>query len=270
MTTLDEGAVAQRKGAGVQRGYRARSLRVELLAATSILTRLPVASTAEAAGAGFFGLVGALLGAGGAMAILVLGSIAPAVAAILAIAVIVGAAGALHLDGLADTADALVAPTEAAAERARADPRAGAAGMVAIVVVLIADWSLCVALIERLGIVAAASAFVVAGGVSRAAAALAPHVTSLRFRPGFGAWFAERATIRDGLASAVSAALVAAGLGAVVGRPGLAIAGIAGMLGGLAWIALLARLRHGLDGDALGAGVELTFGTTLLAVLLVA
>jgi adenosylcobinamide-GDP ribazoletransferase len=262
MTALDEGA-------SVQGGYRAGNVRDELVAAAGILTRLPVASTAEAAGAGFFGLVGALLGVTGAVAVVAIGSIAPSVAAILAIALIVGASGVLHLDGLADTADALVAPTEAAAERARADPRAGTAGVVAIVVVLIADWSLCVALIERLGTVAAASGFVVAGGVSRAAAALAPHVTSPRFRPGFGAWFAERASIRDGLASAVSATLIAAILGAVVGRPGLAIAGIAGILGGLAWIAVLARLRRGLDGDALGAAVELTFSTTLLSALLI-
>jgi adenosylcobinamide-GDP ribazoletransferase len=263
LTTADE-AVAI--ASGTSRG----GVRSELIAAASILTRFPVSSRGESVGASAFGLVGALIGAAAGVVMIVLGSVAPAVAAIGAVAVMLVLSGALHLDGLADTADALVAPTEEAAERARLDPRAGAAAVAIIVVILIADWSLISTLITRRDAAAAAAAVISGAAVSRAVAALVPSIEGRGFRPGFGSWFAERVTVRDGLVSAATAIVLAGIVAFVLNRPGLAVAGVLGLAGGLLWCRLLARLRHGLDGDAIGAIVELTLTTTLLAAVLAA
>jgi adenosylcobinamide-GDP ribazoletransferase len=253
----------------VDRG-RPRGILRELMSALGILTRIPVAGSGETAGASAFGLIGGVVGAAGALAVILLGSIAPPVAAILAIAVIVAITGALHLDGLADTADALVAPTEEAAERARADPRAGTAAVAAITLVLIADWSLIVSLVARLDPPGAAAALLIAAATSRAVVALAPATGSRGFRPGFGSWFAGRVTLSDGVLAVTTAVAITGILAVVTGRPGLAVAGVSGVVEGLLWILALRHVRHGLDGDALGAVVELTLTSTLLAAVLVA
>ena len=247
----------------------ARGLRAELAAGAAILTRVPVASAGDRTGAGAFGLIGSAVGATAAIPVLAVGSISPAVGGILAIAALVAITGALHLDGLADTTDALVAPTAEAAERARADPRAGPAAIVAIVVVLVADWSLIATMIGRRDVVAAGAVLVVGGGVSRAVVAIAPSVSRQVFRPGFGSWFAERVTLRDGLASAATALAIAVIATIGLARAGILAVTVIGVAGGLVSILVLARLRHGLDGDALGAAVELSFCTSLLAAVLV-
>jgi adenosylcobinamide-GDP ribazoletransferase len=234
------------------------------------LTRFPVKGSGTTAGAAAFGLVGATIGAAGSIALAVLAPIAPSVAAVLALAVMAALTGALHLDGLSDTADALVAPTEVAAERARRDPRSGPAGIVALVLVLAADWSLIVALLGRVDVLATAAALVAAAAVSRAVVALAPSIRRSRFRPGFGSWFADRVTIRDGALSVTTAAALIVVLAAASGWPGLLLAGAGGVLAGLLCLLTLARLRRGLDGDALGAVIELTMAATLLAALLLA
>jgi adenosylcobinamide-GDP ribazoletransferase len=247
-----------------------RGLRAELMAAAGILTRFPVKSPADSAGAAAFGLVGAVIGAAGSIALIVVGPASPSVAAVLALAVVVVLSGALHLDGLSDTADALVAPSEEAAERARRDPRAGPAGIVAIVLIVVADWSLIAALLARVDVFAAAAALVGAVAVSRAFVALAPSIRRSGFRSGFGSWFADRATIRDGALSVTTAAATIVFLAMATGRTGLLLAAFAGVVAGLLWLLALERLRHGLDGDALGAVIELTMAATLLAALLVA
>src|SRR5262245_58038122 len=84
----------------------------EFVVATGLLTRLPVGADAPADGAvaaaGWaFPLVGAGIGAGCALAFLLaeLLGCATAVAALLALAAGLALTGALHEDGLADTAD---------------------------------------------------------------------------------------------------------------------------------------------------------------------
>jgi adenosylcobinamide-GDP ribazoletransferase len=241
-----------------------------VVAAIGILTRLPVRSPGDTAGAGAFGLVGSLLGAAAGVIVIGLGTIAPPAAAAGALAFIALLSGGLHLDGLADTADALVAPTAEAAERARSDPRAGPAAVMAIVVILLADWSLIGALLPHPGAAAAAGVVVIAGAASRAAAVLAPLVEGRGFRPGFGSWFAQRVTVQDGLLSVTTVVALAAVIAIGTARPGLVLAGCAGLVGAYLWCRGLARIRHGLDGDALGAVVELTFTTTLLIAVLTA
>jgi len=103
----------------------------ELVAAVTFLTRVPVASRGASrsrTGAAAFGLVGAALGLAAAVPVLVSGAAHPLPAAILSVGVVALIEDGLHLDGLADTFDALAAPA-GRAERARTDPRAGTAGV---------------------------------------------------------------------------------------------------------------------------------------------
>ena len=237
-----------------------------MTAALSLLTRLPVRTDGSRAGAAAFGLVGAVLGAAAAAPLLVL---APLPGAVLALVVLAIASGALHLDGLADTADALAAPSADAAERARLDPRVGPAGAVAIVLVLgldaaaLADVATGSALVAAAVIVAAVSA-------SRAAATVAPFVSGRSPRPGFGAWFAERTTRLDAFAAVATSIVVAIAAGLVARAAAPAIAGATVLVAGVIASLALGRLRGGLDGDACGSVIELSLAAGLVAASIVA
>src|SRR3954462_4187346 len=107
--------------------------------ALALLTRFPVATaTTDTPGAAAFALVGAGVGIVGAIPYaIVAGPLGePRVGAVAAIAAMAVATGALHLDGLADTADAVMARDRDSAERARKDPRGGAGGVVGLGIVL--------------------------------------------------------------------------------------------------------------------------------------
>lgn len=243
----------------------------ELRAALAVLTRIPVTDAGTGTGAAAFGLVGGLIGAAGAIPLLAMGALVPTVAAILAIATMAALSGAIHLDGLADTADALVAVGPDAAERARKDPAVGAAGAVTLIIVIALDVAALTAIVAGAGSVVAALACVVAAAVSRS---VPPFVGRLARRSvaasGLAAWFAARVTTQDvaiGLATSVALALAAA---LATGRVELAIAGIAGAAFGIGSSIGLARVRNGVDGDLLGAGVELAqAGCLVVAAVLV-
>jgi len=259
-----------------------RDIAAELLAAVAFLTRLPVpgraAIDARRTGASGFGLVGAAVGTAGALALVAVGDRAPLAAAALAIGAIAVVSGALHLDGLADTIDALAAPTPGAAARARKDPAVGPAGAVAIALVLFVDVALLATLSGRGfgsavtdGPVLAALACIVAAAGSRALPTLAVVVWRGRGAPtgaGLGGWFARSAS-RLSAAVAVGAALaVAVAASALAREPGLILGGAAGSIVGLVFAGWLARVRRGLDGDGLGAIVEVGFAAILLSVVL--
>jgi adenosylcobinamide-GDP ribazoletransferase len=259
-----------------------RDIAAELLAAVAFLTRLPVpgraAIDARRTGASGFGLVGAAVGTAGALALVAVGDRAPLAAAALAIGAIAVVSGALHLDGLADTIDALAAPTPGAAARARKDPAVGPAGAVAIALVLFVDVALLATLSGRGfgsavtdGPVLAALACIVAAAGSRALPCLAVVVWRRPAAPtgdGLGGWFA-RSTSRLTAALAVGAALAVAVAASVLAHePGLVLGGAAGSVVGLVFAGWLARMRHGLDGDGLGAIVEVGFASILLSVVL--
>src|SRR4051812_49441050 len=107
--------------------------------ALALLTRFPVATaTTDTPGAAAFALVGAGVGIVGAIPYaIVAGPLGePWIGAIGAIAAMAVATRALHLDGLADTADAGMGPGPDSAQRARKDPPGGAGGRVAPLIVL--------------------------------------------------------------------------------------------------------------------------------------
>lgn len=236
----------------------------ELRAAVSFLTRLPTGrSTADLdrTGAAAFAVVGAMIGLAGGIPLVVLGPRLPLPAAVLSLLVVVLVSGGLHVDGLGDTADALAAPTADAAEKARTDPRAGPAGVAAIVLDLFLGGSLLAAITAADPRLAAAS-LVVAGAGSRAAAPIVAWVVRngpTERRVGLGGWFATRVRTTDLVAAivttvvvAVVATLVAGGVIVLLGAAaGLAVAAVSSA-------GVVAR-RGQLDGDGYGAIVEITF-----------
>ena len=251
----------------------------ELLAALRLLTRFRIGSNAasdvagavdagasEATGAVAFPLVGALVGAIGLMPLVLVGPVEPVVAAVLALGAIAAVTGALHLDGLADTADALIAPDAMRAERARKDPSVGVGGVVALILVIGLEVAALAALVTASSGWLAGLALVMAAVGGRTVAVVVVVTERSRIAPdGFGSWFAAR--VRT--AAAVGATAIALAIGVVIAvlatSPALAIGGAVGAAVGLGVAHAIATWRRQLDGDGMGAIVELTVAATLVA-----
>lgn len=244
----------------------------ELRAALTMLTRLPVASQpGERAGARAFGIVGALIGMAGFVPLVVLGTAVPPASAILAVAAMAILSGGIHLDGLADTADALVAVGPDAAERARKDPAVGVGGATALILVLGLEIASLTLLVTGSGPLFAALSCVVAGAASRIVPVVLVRLDRSRASGhGLGAWFAGRTTTADAAAALLTGLSVAIASALAIGEPALLVAGLVGGLGGLGLGMGLVRTRNLLDGDLLGASVELTFAATVLAAAVLA
>jgi adenosylcobinamide-GDP ribazoletransferase len=235
-------------------------------AALALLTRLPVRPTdADAGGAAAFPLVGVLVGLCGAVPLALLAS-EPMLASLLAIAATTILTGALHLDGLADTADALLAPNPIQAERARKDPAVGSGGVVALVLVLGIEVVALAGLASSAGVPIAGAVFLVAAVVARTLPVVAVVFAPQRAdAAGFGGWFAARVRPADAVVAVAIAALVGLGLAILVGSAVVVLGGCIGAAAGLAAAAIIVRGRGQLDGDGLGAVVELTVAATLAA-----
>jgi adenosylcobinamide-GDP ribazoletransferase len=236
-------------------------------AAVAFLTRIPVGAEGRVGGPGaaWFGVVGIGLGVLGAIPLVVLGPYLGWSAAVLALAAVAILSGALHLDGLADTADALAVRDPERADLARRDPRTGAAGVVAVVLVLLLD-------VTALGIQAGTEwggfLFVGAIAASRAVlpiAAILAGRSARSARSGLGEWFASNVSIPAAVVSAGTA--VIPGLVALVafGWRSPLVGTLAALIGGVVAAAVISRLRGGLDGDGYGAVAELTTPIALMA-----
>ena len=241
----------------------------EVAAALAFLTRLPIPDrwlVDDRTGAAAFGLAGAAIGAVAAVPLVLFGQDHPGPAAIAALAIVAILSGGLHLDGLADTADALAAPA-GAADRARTDPRAGTAGVVAVVLVLLLDATLLTELASAGGWIAAA-ALVSAAGASRSAATVAGVLAGPARAGGrLGAWFASRLHPADVLA-AIGTGVALAGMAAAIATSWSILVGLVGGCAiGVAAGAVIVRLRGRLDGDGFGALIELTFTAVLAAIV---
>ena len=245
--------------------------RVDLAAALAFLTRLPLPlpeTVAEpnrapdlARAARALPLAGAAIGLGGG-AIYWLSAalgLTPAIAGLLAVAATILMTGALHEDGLADSADGLFAGAEPARRlEIMRDSRTGAYG--------------ALALILSVGLRAAALAAIAAPGTA-VGALIAAHALARALPPTVMAW-APRAR-DDGLAAAAGQveteyAWTALAIGAAVAvvflglGPGLVALLAAGSIGFVAF--RLARTRiGGYTGDVLGAIEQLGEIAVLLA-----
>jgi adenosylcobinamide-GDP ribazoletransferase len=234
-----------------------------LLVAGRFLTRLPVPSGPEAGdlgrAAGWFPVVGAVLGgllAGGQVAA---GWLAPPLlAAVLVVALWALLTGGLHLDGLADSADGLGGGWSREETLAiMRDARTGAYGVVAVVLVLAAKIGALAGLAPALGWRAILLAPVLARAAPIGLARLCPPARA----DGSGHAFAL--TVAGG--GVLAAALVPAGLAlGLFGAPGLAPVAVTA-LATLGFAGYLRRRLGGLTGDCLGALVEASEALTLIA-----
>jgi adenosylcobinamide-GDP ribazoletransferase len=236
-------------------------------AALALLTRLPVGTTdGTVRGAAAFPLVGALVGLVGAVP-LVLGVAAGelVLASVLALGAMAVLTGALHLDGLADTADALLAPDPTRAERARKDPAVGPGGAVALILVLATEGIAISSVGASAGGAVAGAALIVAACVSRTLPVLAITLARPRVeQAGFGGWFAARVRTPDAVVAIVLAAVVTVGLTVVTRSAAVAAGGLVGAALGLAFAGVIVRGRRQLDGDGMGAIIELTMAAALV------
>jgi adenosylcobinamide-GDP ribazoletransferase len=237
------------------------------LAAVTFLTRVPVGRRVELVpadvtrGSAVFPLVGAVIGAAaGVVATLAVHVLPPLAAGGLAVGAAALLTGALHLDALADTADALGGMTRERAFEIMRDHQIGSFGAVALVVDLIVRASVVGGLAASGGSVAALAA---AGACSRAVAPLLGVALpdARRNAPGHA--------VTDGWSW--SAAVTAAALGVAIPVVLLGIDGLA-VGGATAVVALVLGLFYyrwlgGVTGDCLGAAIEVAETLALVALL---
>lgn len=224
-----------------------------LLAAVAFLTRIPIKTRLDAAdiarGSIFFPLVGAGIGAAmGGTADGLTGTLGTALAAVCALAVGAVLTGALHLDALADSADALGATTRERALEIMRDHAIGAYGTIAVVLDLLAKGAALAVLAAhddglRYAVCAAAVARVVPVLLSQ----VLPYA---RQGEGLG-----RALDAAGWTRAAIAVAIAAGLCAWLDTLPLLGAGAAVLV--IAYVAAR-RALGGVTGDVLGAAAEVT------------
>jgi adenosylcobinamide-GDP ribazoletransferase len=233
-----------------------------LLAAVAFLTRIPVRAELGpdhvARGTLFFPVVGAGIGA---LAGLVTDALEPTLPALAAggigVAVAVVLTGALHVDALADTADALGAPSREQALEIMRDSRIGSFGAAAVGLALLVESSAA-------GALASWRPFLVAAALARAASPpLALVLPYARAGGGPGSVLSGR-TPWWGAAGAIAIAAGAA-IG-LEGWDGLVACAVAAGIAAASYVGCRAWLG-GVTGDTLGATTQLAEIGCLLTLL---
>jgi adenosylcobinamide-GDP ribazoletransferase len=228
-------------------------------AAVAFLTRVPIGRWLDLGpedvgrGAPVFPVVGAGVGALGGLAAAGLeGPLPPLVAGALGIGLAVALTGALHVDALADTADALGAGDRERALEIMRDSRIGSFGAVAVALAVLVESASLGALAAQGD---AVKSFVVTGALSRAAGPLlAAWLPYARTDVGPGSVLSDRVSVAGAVAGAAVATGLAAGL---LGWDGIIVA----LAAGLAALALGFGCRlwlGGVTGDTLGTATQLT------------
>jgi adenosylcobinamide-GDP ribazoletransferase len=219
-----------------------------------------------ARGVALFPLIGAAIGAvAGVVAELLYPTLPAFSAAGVAVAAAVLLTGALHVDALADTFDAVGAATRERALEIMRDPRVGSFGATAIALDLLLKVGAVAALLARDD---ALPALVAAGALSRAASP--PLAALLPYARAEGGGSGSVLTGRVSMASATVAVAVGCAVAiAVEGSDGAVLAAVAGAVAlgsGLVW----RRWLGGATGDCLGATTELCETILLLVAVALA
>ena len=231
------------------------------LAGVSFLTRVPVGvqigERDVAASVAWFPVVGSLIGlAGGAVYVGASELWPPLISALLAIGAAVAITGALHEDGLGDTADAFGASsTGRDPQPVLKDPRMGVFGVVALVGASAIRVAGVAALTPRVGLLALVAAHALARGVSAVVVVTAPSAST-----GLGSTYARLTPRWRGWAAAVVGAVIATGCLGPVGLIAVAVAGLAALL----LVRWATRALAGVGGDVLGAIEQVGEVVTLL------
>ncbi|MDO5684417.1 MAG: adenosylcobinamide-GDP ribazoletransferase, partial [Propionibacteriaceae bacterium] len=221
-------------------------------------------------------LIGILAGIVGAVVALV--SQAQLLAAALAVVAMQGLVGAMHLDGLADTADGLAAlgsrkdgrDTPRALEIMR-QPDVGAIGVVTIVATLLLQTSALASSPDAASLLVLVT---IGGFLGRATVLSASRRGVPSARPGgFGALFADTSSPAIVGAHYCTAALLAGGCGwwlaGLPGALGLISAAIIAVSAAELWTRRLVRVFGGVTGDVFGALVEVTTTIWLVSAAIV-
>jgi adenosylcobinamide-GDP ribazoletransferase len=215
----------------------------------------------------FFPVVGLAIGLVMAAAFALFDLFLPVmVTAALALVLGVALTGALHVDGLADFADGVFGGRDAADRlRIMKLPDVGAFGVVAVVLVVLVDWTA----ISSLGALDTWVVLALAGLVSRTAPLVVMSITQYVSvqGPGQGLGHGYSGLSRAALAGATLVTL--AGAFVIGGWLALGVA-IAGLLTALV-VGVIARRRlGGATGDVYGASVELAFAVCVIGAVAVA
>lgn len=238
----------------------------DLRRAGQLLTRIPLPGDTEAPPPGalaralrVFPLVGALLGLGSGLVLLaahLLGLPSPA-GALLALGAGMVLTGALHEDGLADTADGFGVRRSAAERLAiMRDSRIGTFGVLALGVVL----AIKVAALAAIDPWLAPAALAATGAASRAVFPALAIILQPARRDGLGAGMGSPSATTLAIAVALGTTAMLATAGPARGAMALG-AGAAAMLA-MAWLAR--RQVGGYTGDVLGATQQVTEMVMLL------
>jgi adenosylcobinamide-GDP ribazoletransferase len=226
---------------------------------TIVPVRLREPLPALGAAAAWFPVVGAAVGAlAGGIDYVLVPSLGPLVAAVLAVAVLVLVTGALHQDGLADCADGLGVRGDRARRLAvMRDPAVGSFGVLALGLWLV----LMIAALAGFARDDAWRALIAAAAVGRWAALLHAAAAPPARADGLGAGFVVPP-------AAVVVATVPASLAAVVAGLGGGVAALASALVVAGLVTRWSRVNlGGRTGDTLGATVALTEAAALTVLL---
>jgi adenosylcobinamide-GDP ribazoletransferase len=207
-------------------------------------------------------LVGLLVGLLGGLSYAIASTLGlpPLPAAVLAIAVLVWATGAIHEDGLADLADGLGGATRARSLAIMHDPRVGSFGAIALVLALFARVSALAALAEPAQV---ATALMAAAALSRALMPAAMLALPQARAHGLAARAGRPHPARVAAAAAIAIAIAVILLPPLLAASAIVVATLAGGLLALsAW-----RRLGGITGDVLGAIQQLTEIVFLFAVV---
>jgi adenosylcobinamide-GDP ribazoletransferase len=234
--------------------------------AVSFLTRVPVGGAVGAEevarGAVLFPLVGAGVGAlSGGLALLLHPVLSPFVAAVGAVAAAAVVTGAMHLDALADTVDALGAHSRERALEIMRDSRLGTFGVCALVLDLLLKAGAIATLLVHGD---ALASLVVAGALSRS---VSPPLAVLLPYPRVEGGPGSVLTGRTSFAAAAAAAGIAVAAAVLLHQEWLIVgAGAVGVVLAL----LYRRWLGGATGDCLGAATELSETVALVVAAAVA
>lgn len=229
----------------------------DLALALGLLTRAPVPVSAAhaarrgAAAAWAWPLAGGLVGAAGAAtgAVALASGLGPGLAAVVVLTLQVMLTGALHEDGLADSADGLWGGWDRARRLAiMKDSHIGTYGVMALMLVTLARWLALSALIGAGGW----AAIIAAGAISRAPMAVLMAALPNARDGGLSHRVGRPARGAVVTACALAAVMGGALIGAALLPAALAVLVLCG------WLGLVARARlGGQTGDILGASQQL-------------
>ncbi|HET9067581.1 MAG TPA: adenosylcobinamide-GDP ribazoletransferase [Amaricoccus sp.] len=239
------------------------------LLALGFLTRLPVGRAGHtpsrmAAATGYFPAAGLLVGLFAALVLLAASRVLPPVVALLlATAATCLLTGALHEDGLADTADGIGGGrTPARALEIMRDSRIGTYGALALGL----SFALRIAALAAMPLLTAAAALIAAHAASRATLAIV-IATGRYARPEGAGSFTAGGLSSPRLALALATGLL--GIAAIGPAAGwlAALGALAGLAAGLLLSRGFERRLGGYTGDTLGATQQLSETALLLGML---